>query len=55
MHPGDEALVLRLLDRLPEGMVLDEKEIAAMPYELGWLRYDGHRKGLNPPRVLPRQ
>lgn len=55
MHPGDEALVLRLLDRLPEGMVLDEKEIAAMPYELGWLRYDGHRKGLNPPRDLPRQ
>lgn len=55
MHPGDEALVLRLLDRLPEGIVLDEKEIANMPYELGWLRYDGHRKGLNPPRDLPRQ
>jgi hypothetical protein len=44
MRPGDEASVLRFLDRLPEGMVLDEKEIAAMPYELGWLA-DRHRHG----------
>jgi len=25
----------RLLDRLPEGRVLDEKQIEALPYELG--------------------
>jgi hypothetical protein len=42
LRPGDSALVLRLLDRLPEGVVLDEHQIAAMPYELGWLHYAGH-------------
>ena len=37
MLPGDEALVLRLTQRLPEGKVLNESEMAAVPYELAWL------------------
>jgi len=37
MAPGDQALVLRLKDRLPEGAVLGAAELAAVPYELGWL------------------
>lgn len=37
MAPGDCALVLRLKERLPEGKVLDAGELAATPYELGWL------------------
>ncbi len=37
MQPQDEALVLRLMTRLPEGKVLEEKELAGLPYELGWL------------------
>jgi len=37
MAPGDEALVLRLKARLPEGQVLEAVELEAMPYELGWL------------------
>ncbi|MCX7897145.1 MAG: YddF family protein [Rhodocyclaceae bacterium] len=37
MQPGDAALVLRLLARLPEGRVLDAAELAAIPFELGWL------------------
>lgn len=37
MTPGDSALVLRLKERLPEGKVLDAGELAATPYELGWL------------------
>ena len=37
MAPGDTALVLRLRDRLPEGKVLAAQELAATPYELGWL------------------
>ncbi|MEW6559345.1 MAG: DUF1874 domain-containing protein [Pseudomonadota bacterium] len=41
MQPGDSALVLRLLDRLPEGLVLDEQQIASMPYELAWMHYVG--------------
>lgn len=39
MQPDDAALVLRLLDRLPEGVVLDERQLAARPYELAWLEY----------------
>ena len=38
MEPGDEALVLRLKERLPEGKILSAKEMADFPYELGWLR-----------------
>lgn len=37
MAVGDQALVLRLLSRLPEGRLLDETQLAAWPYELGWL------------------
>lgn len=37
MAPGDAALVLRLRARLPEGAVLTAEEMAAVPYELGWL------------------
>jgi hypothetical protein len=36
--PGDEALVLRLTQRLPEGKVLDEAELKAIPFELGLLK-----------------
>jgi hypothetical protein len=37
MQPGDAALVLRLKGRLAEGRVLSAEEMAAMPFELGWL------------------
>ncbi|MGC8806408.1 MAG: STIV orfB116 family protein [Thiomonas sp.] len=39
LQPGDSALVLRLLERLPEGAVLDAQQIGAVPYELAWLEY----------------
>jgi hypothetical protein len=37
MQPGDQALVLRLTRRLPEGKLLREAELLAWPYELAWL------------------
>ena len=37
MQPGDQALVLRLLDRLPEGAVLDDAALASVPHEFGLL------------------
>lgn len=37
MAPGDRAIVLRLLNRLGEGEVLDRAGAAAVPYELGLL------------------
>lgn len=37
MRPGDRALVLRLLDRLPEGAVLDADALHASAWELGLL------------------
>jgi hypothetical protein len=37
MEPGDQALVLRLRERLPEGKVLSAAELVSVPYELGWL------------------
>jgi hypothetical protein len=37
MQPGDAALVLRLRRRLPEGKLLSQEEMAAVPFELGWL------------------
>jgi hypothetical protein len=37
MQPGDQALVLRLLARLPEGMILDETAMHNFPWELGLL------------------
>ncbi|HYN77481.1 MAG TPA: DUF1874 domain-containing protein [Lamprocystis sp. (in: g-proteobacteria)] len=37
MQAGDQALVLRLTQRLPEGKLLNEAELAVWPYELAWL------------------
>ncbi len=37
MEPGDQALVLRLRERLPEGKILSAEELAAVPFELAWL------------------
>lgn len=37
MQPGDQALVLRLVGRLPEGVVLDADALAGRPYELALL------------------
>ncbi|MBI2806664.1 MAG: DUF1874 domain-containing protein [Planctomycetes bacterium] len=37
MQPGDQAVVLRLQGRLPEGKVLTEDEMKALPFELGLL------------------
>jgi hypothetical protein len=38
MKAGDEALILRLLQRLPEGKVLDENELKMLDFELGLLK-----------------
>jgi hypothetical protein len=38
MQPGDEALVFRVLGRLPEGRVLSETELPLVQYEFGLLR-----------------
>jgi hypothetical protein len=35
--PGDQALVLRLQQRLPEGRILSFSELSTLPYELGLL------------------
>jgi hypothetical protein len=37
MQTGDQALILRLLQRLPEGVVLTEQEMMNTPYELALL------------------
>ena len=37
MQPGDQALVFRLLERLPEGTVLDTEAVADLPHEFGLL------------------
>lgn len=37
MQPGDQALVLRLLHRLPEGAVLDGAALATASHEFGLL------------------
>ncbi len=37
LRAGDAALVLRLTERLPEGVVLSDAELAAWPCELGLL------------------
>lgn len=37
MQPGDEALVFRLTRRLPEGVVLDARQLAEWPHEFAWL------------------
>ena len=35
MQPGDQALVIKLLQRLPEGVVLGEAALHRIPFELG--------------------
>ena len=37
MQPGDQALVLRLLQRQPEGVLLDAEALAKTPHEFGLL------------------
>ena len=37
MQPGDQALVLRLLQRLPEGALLDAAALATASHEFGLL------------------
>lgn len=37
MQAGDQALVLRIKTRLPEGKLLSPEEIATIPYELALL------------------
>lgn len=37
LQPGDEALVLRLLQRLPEGAALDHSQLEQTAWELGLL------------------
>jgi hypothetical protein len=37
MEAGDQALILRLLQRLPEGKVLNEQEMLNTPFELALL------------------
>ena len=37
MKTGDKAVVFRVLQRLPEGTVLNEEEIKKVPFELGLL------------------
>ncbi len=37
MQPGDEAIVLKLETRLPEGAVLDAAALARIPFEFGLL------------------
>jgi hypothetical protein len=39
MASGEEALVFRLLQRQPEGMVLSLDALRATPFEFGLLRY----------------
>ncbi len=40
MESGDEALVLRVLQRLPEGTVLSSEELRMVPFEIGLLRME---------------
>jgi len=37
LEPGDRALILRLLERMPENRVLSAGEMAKLPIELGLL------------------
>lgn len=37
MEPGDQALVFRMLGRLPQGVELDADALSALPYEFGLL------------------
>jgi len=37
MNSGDEALIIRVLQRLPEGTILSKEELRSVPFELGLL------------------
>ena len=37
MQPGDRAVILRLMERLPEGIVLTDEQMQNLPFELGLL------------------
>lgn len=37
MKAGDQALVFRLLQRIPEGVILNQQQLSQLPYELGLL------------------
>ena len=41
MRQGDKAIVFQVLQRLPEGKVLNEEELKAVPYRLGLLEMEG--------------
>ncbi len=41
MAPGDDALVFRLHDRLPEGQLLTLSSLASLPHEFGVLKRVG--------------
>ncbi|MHB8552833.1 MAG: YddF family protein [Thermoplasmataceae archaeon] len=38
MKPGDAAIVIKLLQRLPEGKILTAQEMNAIPVEFGYLK-----------------
>ena len=38
VEPGDQAIVLRLKERLPEGALLTDTQMRTQPFELGLLR-----------------
>jgi hypothetical protein len=38
MQVGDQAIVFRVLTRLPEGKILTSEELQTIPYEFGLLR-----------------
>lgn len=41
MEQGDIAIVFRMLQRLPEGVVLSEQELLQVPYEITVLEHKG--------------
>ena len=38
LKPGDTAIALRILGRLPEGLILDSEQLKHYPFELSLLR-----------------
>jgi len=38
MQPNDQAIVFRLLERIPEGKILSKQELTALPFELGLIK-----------------
>ena len=41
MQTGDKAITFKLLERLPEGIILTESEIAKFPFEFGLMEKIG--------------